>query len=87
MNYKYDPLELHLKSERSSQREISLSFAKIESIIGARLPKSAYTYREWWSNQSDISNRPQAKAWIKAGFEVESVQQRRDSGVVRFKVR
>ena len=87
MKSKYEPLEGHLKTRRASQREVSLSFAEIESIIGARLPKSAYTYREWWSNQADVSNRPQAKAWISAGYKVESVQQRRDSGVVRFKRR
>jgi hypothetical protein len=84
---KYEALERHLKSQEGSRREISLSFAEIESLIGQPLPRSAYTYREWWSNQTDVSNRPQAKAWIGAGFEVDGVQQRKDIGVVRFRRR
>ena len=87
MKSKYEPLEDYLKERPSSQAEVSLSFTEIEDIIGARLPKSAYAYREWWSNQSDVSNRPQAKAWIEAGFEVETVQQHRDSGAVHFRRR
>ena len=83
---KYDPLEEHLRSARASRGTVTLSFAEIETLIGARLPKSAYSYREWWSNQSDVSNRPQAKSWINAGYEVESVQQQRDRGTVRFKL-
>lgn len=84
---KYEALEQHLNSQERSRQEISLSFAEIESLIRQPLPPSAYTYREWWSNQTDVSNRPQAKAWIGAGFEVDTVQQRGDSGVVRFRRR
>jgi hypothetical protein len=84
---KYQALEHHLKSQERSRREITLSFAEIEALIGQPLPRSAYTYREWWSNQINVSNRPQAKAWIGAGFEVDTVQQRQDSGVVRFRRR
>lgn len=84
---KYEPLEEHLLSARASKETVTVSFAEVETIIGARLPKSAYSYREWWSNQSDVSNRPQAKAWISAGYEVETVQQQHDSGTVRFKRR
>lgn len=84
---KYEPLEEHLRGARASKGSVTLSFSEVESIIGARLPKSAYSYREWWSNQSDVSNRPQAKAWISAGYEVETVQQQHDSGTVRFKRR
>lgn len=84
MRSKYGPLEEFLKEQRSSHRQISLSFAEIESIIQAKLPQSAYSYREWWSNQSDVSHRPQAKAWLNAGYRVDNVQQRKSSGTVRF---
>ncbi len=84
MKLKYEPLEDYLKKERSSRRAVNLSFAEIETIIGSSLPRSAYTYREWWSNQTDVSNRPQAKAWIQAGYGVDSVQQQRNAGTVRF---
>lgn len=66
------------------RRDLTLSFEEIEAIIGAPLPPSAYNHREWWSNQSDISNRPQAKSWIEAGFKVDAVQQHARSGTVRF---
>ena len=87
MKSKYEPLQNYLSERRSSQGAVSLSFVEIEEIIGARLPKSTYSYREWWSDQSDVSNRPQAKAWINAGFEVDTVQQHRDRGSVRFRRR
>lgn len=87
MKSKYEPLETYLTERPSSQSEVSLSFTEIEDLIGARLPKSAYTYREWWANQVDVSTRPQAKAWLNAAFEVESVQQRPNGGSVVFRRR
>jgi len=84
---KYEPLGDYLSERPSMQSEVSLSFAEIEDIIGARLPKSAYSYREWWANQADVSTRSQAKAWLNAGFEVATVQQHRDSGSVYFRRR
>lgn len=69
---KYDPLQTYLARYEGSRR--TLSFAEIERIIGAELPPSAREYREWWANQADTRNRPQAKAWQSAGWEVRSVQ-------------
>jgi len=68
-------------------KETTLTFRKIEEIIGSQLPESAFNYREWWSNQSDVKNRPQARAWINAGFFVDAVHQERSNGWVRFKRR
>jgi len=82
---KYEPLELHLRAEPTARKETTLSFRQIEEIIGYQLPESAFNYREWWSNQSDITNRPQARAWINAGFLVDAVHQERTNGWVRFK--
>jgi hypothetical protein len=64
-----------------------MTFKEIESIIGATLPPSAYQYREWWSNQKDTSNRPQAKSWIDAGFTVDTVHQKKGNAWVQFKRR
>jgi hypothetical protein len=47
----YDPLRDFLKQQKF--REIELSFARIEQIIGRRLPRSA--------------ERPQREAWRAAG--------------------
>ncbi len=41
---KYDPLSGHLRRQR--QDELELSFAEIERILGAMLPKSAA--RQQW---------------------------------------
>ena len=87
MKTKYYPLEEHLSYRGREQPQITMTFAEIEKILGAQLPPSSYKHRAWWSNQSDLSNRPQARAWIAAGFEVEHVQQQRDHGTVRFRRR
>lgn len=83
---KYQPLQAYLVERRHMPR-VRMTFAEIGEIIGDSLPKSAFTHREWWSNQSDTTNRPQAAAWTGAGFKVDSVQQLADSGVVEFVAR
>jgi hypothetical protein len=47
-----------------------MTFAEIEQIIGAKLPRSA-RYRAWWSN-NDFNN-VMTKAWLEAGFRSEQV--------------
>jgi len=84
MASKYEALEFNLASRATSIKEVSMSFKEIEEILGSPLPRSAYTYREWWSNQRDLNNRPQAKAWTAAGFKVDSVDQHLSSGSVVF---
>jgi len=67
---KYAPLEDYLKRLPAKQTEVTLRFGEIEKIIGARLPKSAFTYREWWANQEGGSRAPR---WQAAGFVVDTV--------------
>ena len=81
---KYEPLELYLRSRVRSHRDLTLRFKEFEEIIKDRLPESAFMYREWWSNQSDVTNRPQARAWINAGFRVSGVHLNKNDGWVRF---
>jgi hypothetical protein len=84
MSTKYQPLEDYLKDLPPARSRITLSFQEIEKLIGDNLPSSACQHRAWWSNQADTSNRPQAKAWINAGFKVESVKPGRKDGLVSF---
>ncbi len=64
---KYDPLRRFLR--RSTRIEVQMSFADIERMIGAMLPKSAQR-PQWWANETDISGRHvQTKAWLEAGYE------------------
>lgn len=85
MPKKYDELHDFLLSTRSEVESIKLSFSQIEQIIGDDLPDSHLEYRQWWENQTDFSNRPQARAWLEAGFIVEEVQQSENDGWVLFR--
>ncbi len=84
MPAKYEPLELHLRAIPPKVGEVTLSFSGIERILGAPLPESATTHRAWWGNQRESKSRPQAHAWLSAGFLVETVNQGRANGSVRF---
>jgi hypothetical protein len=83
MSSKYAPLEIHLRN--SGEPVVSMTFQEVESVVGTPLPRSAFTYRAWWGNQMDVTNRPQARAWIRAGYLVEDVQQHSNRGSVRFR--
>lgn len=85
MPNKYEPLEIHLRAIPAQSREVTISFSELAKILGAPLPESAFTHRPWWGNQRDSKSRPQAHAWLSAGFEVDSVNQTRGTGWVRFK--
>jgi len=87
MPSKYEPLELHLKSVPAATSEVTLTFKQVDSILGTPLPRSAYVHREWWSNQTDVDSRPQARAWTKARFVVDAVNQATASGWVVFRRR
>lgn len=57
---KYDPLSGHLRRQR--QDELELTFAEIERILGAMLPKSA-ARQQWWANTTDpYTSQVQRKA-------------------------
>ena len=83
---KYKPLHDHLAARRHSMY-VGMTLGYVEELIGDRLPPSAFKYREWWANQVDTSNRPQAAAWLDAGFEVNSVDQTSLDGRIEFKRR
>ena len=87
MKTKYEPLEVYLSAQPPAVKETTLGFRQIEEIIGRQLPESAFNYRQWWANQSDDKNRPQARSWINAGFIVDAIHQEKNNGWVRFKRR
>lgn len=84
MASKYEALEIYLHDQAAIRAQVTMSFKEIEAVIGAPLPRSAFTYREWWSNQKEYSSRPQAKAWLAAGYEVDSVVRDRPQGQLTF---
>ena len=67
---KYYPLFQHLQNCR--EEEVTLTCAKIESIMGCALPATARKRKNWWSNR-DSASALQAGAWIQASYRVASV--------------
>lgn len=65
---KYLPIADFLDAQR--QGRLRMSFAEVEKILGARLPKSAVEYQAWWANDPGHS---QAKAWMEAGWQTENL--------------
>lgn len=62
---KYDPLTKRLAATKGA--EWKASFAELEKLLGAPLPKTAKAGKAWW--KSDAAT-PQAKAW--AGWNAEA---------------
>ena len=76
---KYDPLGEHLS--RLTMDATTMTFEEISRLVGL-LPKSAYDHREWWGNEAHGSH-VQARAWMNAGFRVDSVHQQRETVTFR----
>lgn len=76
---KYSRLGEFLRSQRA--REVPMTFAEIERIIGAKLPPNSPQYPAWWSNNP--SNNVMTKVWLAAGFRTEQVDVRARKVVFR----
>jgi hypothetical protein len=79
---KYEALRRYL--ENQGRQPVTLGFKEATTILGFRLPSSAYKHQAFWANQTDTTNRPQARAWQEAGYEVDACRLS-DDGWVRFK--
>ena len=66
---KYGPLREHLSGTTGTR--VRMTFKAVEDLVG-RLPESAYRHRAWWGNNDGTA---EAKAWLDAGWRVESVNQ------------
>ncbi|MGE3144534.1 MAG: hypothetical protein AB7K35_03000 [Pseudorhodoplanes sp.] len=66
---KYEPLPQFLAQRETSR--IRLEFKAIEKILGFKLPKSAYEYEAWWSNNE--TGHSHARAWLAAGWRTTDV--------------
>jgi hypothetical protein len=78
---KYDPLFEFLC--RRPSEALDITFKEIETVVGT-LPPSARRYPAWWANESEGGGHVQARAWLNAGREVESVDVSHER--VRFSV-
>lgn len=66
---KYDRLGDFLRSQRI--REVPMTFAEIERVIGGKLPPNSPQYPAWWSNNP--TNNVMTRVWLAAGFRTEQV--------------
>jgi hypothetical protein len=66
---KYSRLGEFLRSQRG--KEVPMTFAEIERVIGAKLPPNSPQYPAWWSNNP--SNNVMTKVWLAAGYRTEQV--------------
>lgn len=76
---KYDRLGEFLKSQRT--KEVPMTFADIERVIGGKLPPNSPQYPAWWSNNP--TNNVMTKVWLAAGFRTEQVDTRARKVVFR----
>lgn len=68
---KYDPLARHLR--RRNGADVVMSFADVERVIKAMLPRSA-SRPAWWGNEQIAGSRHvQCRAWLDAGYEASLI--------------
>ena len=72
------PLGVFLAEQPSGVSEMEISLRELERVLGDSLPDRA-RYPVWWRNDG---RREQARAWLLAGWRVESMDARQRQ--VRF---
>ena len=76
---KYTALTEWLKNQPSNRVQVSFDDIEDEDKIGVKLPRSAREHREWWSNEvSKLTRHYQCRAWLNAGWKVETVNLNRE---------
>ena len=65
---KYEPLRRHLAGLPPDVRELTLTFAAIEAIIGVPLPATAWGRQFWVNTSAAMGATMQARAWRVAGW-------------------
>ena len=78
---KYLLLAKHLLTVPAATTDVQFHVAEIEGIVRAHLPPEARRFPNWWANQK-TGKRPQAFAWMAAGWLVSKVDI--DADLVKF---
>ncbi len=66
----YRKLQEFFKSIPQQQEQVALNLSDFTNIMGHDLPKTAFTDRPWWAN---TDSSPQGKAWLSAGWKLDSI--------------
>ena len=74
----YEPLRRYLAAQ--SGEDLTLTFTDIEQLLGTPVPEDAWR-RTWWANTPEV---PQARAWLRAGWQVRWVRRRGTEAAVTF---
>jgi hypothetical protein len=84
---KYSPLTRYLAKRANYTDTATLTFQRIEGIIGDSLPLQAYKSAEWWKKNHASAH---IQAWENVGWKVEEVDTekrivifRREKGILR----
>jgi len=78
---KYEPLGQFLAGLPKVQKQITLGFKRIETLIGEPLPESATEYEQWWKGghvkrgriDANWQDQVQQRAWEDAGWTVDDL--------------
>lgn len=73
---KYDALRDHLVGLPRGQTRVTMTFAKIEELLGEPLPPSAHAYEDWWLGKTRWSKVVKPRAWETAGWVVDGLDPR-----------
>ncbi|MBA2448462.1 MAG: hypothetical protein H0V51_10610 [Chloroflexi bacterium] len=73
---KYDPLRDHLVGLPGSQSRLTMSFSKVEELLGEPLPRSALEYEGWWQGKSPWGRVQRPRTWEQAGWVVDQLDLR-----------
>lgn len=83
--YKYDLLGKYLKHLPSTTKRKTLTFEKIEEIIGQEMEDSARINLTSWDNRSSDSTPVRQNSWLDAGWKTTMVDMENET--VRFQRR
>ena len=78
---KYDPLLRYLSEQKSTK--VILSLSEIETIINDELPKSPYSYPQWWSN-SRTEAHSYCRAWLDAEYHTVGIKDSLEKKIITF---
>lgn len=78
---KYEPLGTFLSELPRGQKQVTLSFKRIEAMLGEPLPASALEYEQWWHGghvkrgriDANWQDQVQQRAWEDAGWTVDEL--------------
>ena len=82
--FKYDPLGNYLRQLPAKTRQVTLTFGRIEEIIGQPMEPSARKYFRSWDNTGGMSGVRQ-NSWLNVNWETAMVDMEHES--VKFQRR